>query len=839
MPLRYLKHQEIENILDFIQPNQHIPKDTANSIVESHKNKLRNQLRKQQVNPLIIPELKQQIMNNYYNSLIEPGESVGIVCAQSIGQKNTQCTLNSVDWSEQILYTKNNMTKIEPIGQMIDKMLEENIDLVEYIKENRTEYLNIPEGYKIPSCDANGNTNWFKIEAITRHLPVGDLVKVITESGRTVIATQSKSFLVWNGSIFEDVNGCDIKVGDILPTTLKLNIPFINYFLDLKTILTKNDTCLDNLPLDNDFGFFVGFYLATGWITKTFLCIRNNNPIIQQRIFEYCKRYGIDKIKNVSRGTSSYFEINSVFLVILFKTICDSGLEKNKRIPEFAYTAPKQFIQGLIDGYYSGNGFFQKDGNISVSSVSQKLILGISFLLTYFGVFGKISNIKRIYNLYISNEYKQQFDYCFTDLLEYKYEKIFPKNRDVYFDAVVSVEYIKATKEYVYDLTIENTRNFQLYNGLNVRDTFHRAGLSEATMTTGVPRFQELLNSTKNPKIINHKIYFNKGNSSIQELRETIGSSIVSLTLEDIILSVNIEINKKEESWYKCFKILYSDEFSNYENCLSFKLNISKLYEYKLTMKEIADVIEEEYSDLHCVFSPGSEGQLDVFVDTSEISFPDDKKLFINNENCVNIYMEQVILPILEEKNICGISGIKEIFLIKEKNEWIVETNSVINKSSNKLYNNYLKLLSHPNVDYTKTISNNVWDIYEIFDIEAARQFLIEEFMSIMDGINICHAMLLVDRMTYNGTISSITRYTLKKDEAGPFSKASFEESLENFTTAAAEGDKEPTEGVSASIICGKRISVGTGMMSVSVDIEQLPTSKSILYDVQEYDTEY
>ena len=39
-------------------------------------------------------------------------------------------------------------------------------------------------------------------------------------------------------------------------------------------------------------------------------------------------------------------------------------------------------------------------------------------------------------------------------------------------------------------------------------NTFHKAGQSEKTMTTGVPRFQELLNATKNPKIINHKIYF-------------------------------------------------------------------------------------------------------------------------------------------------------------------------------------------------------------------------------------------------------------------------------------------------------------------------------------------
>ena len=160
-----------------------------------------------------------------------------------------------------------------------------------------------------------------------------------------------------------------------------------------------------------------------------------------------------------------------------------------------------------------------------------------------------------------------------------------------------------------------------------------------------------------------------------------------------------------------------------------------------------------------------------------------------------------------------------------------METNGFCSKTISKQYSSFKRLLSHPDVDYTRTVSNNVWDIYEVLDIEAARQFLIEEFMSIMEGINTCHAMILVDRMTHNGTISSITRYTMKKEESGPMGKASFEETMDNFLNAAAEGDKEPTEGVSASIICGKRASIGTGMIKMSIDIATLP--KSVAKDKQ------
>ena len=97
-----------------------------------------------------------------------------------------------------------------------------------------------------------------------------------------------------------------------------------------------------------------------------------------------------------------------------------------------------------------------------------------------------------------------------------------------------------------------------------------------------------------------------------------------------------------------------------------------------------------------------------------------------------------------------------------------------------------------------------------------------DEFMNIMEGINVCHAVLLVERMTFAGSISSITRYTMKKDENGPFGKASFEETMDNFLNAAAKGEIEPTESVSASIVCGKRACIGTGLSNLKINLDLL-----------------
>ena len=119
-----------------------------------------------------------------------------------------------------------------------------------------------------------------------------------------------------------------------------------------------------------------------------------------------------------------------------------------------------------------------------------------------------------------------------------------------------------------------------------------------------------------------------------------------------------------------------------------------------------------------------------------------------------------------------------------------------------------------------------MWDIYETLGIEATREFLIEEFMFVVssDGtyINDRHIKLLVDTMTVAGTIWPISRYGMKREQTGPLAKASFEECLDNLLKAGANNEVETTQGVSASIICGKRSKIGTGMFGVRVNMDAI-----------------
>ena len=922
---RNLTECEINSILSFIKPQQGIPLETAMSVVKANKDALHKQLVTQMIYPSMIPTLKGMIEKQYQSSRIQAGESVGVIAAQSIGERQTQSTLNSVDWTDQILYMKNGKSTVEPIGQMIDMILDTNKKDIQLFQKNNTEYLDLPEGYYIPSGDEDGFNEWLRIEAVTRHLPSGKLVKVTTQSGRKVMASQCKSFLVWDGTKFITTLGSDVKVGDVLPTTKNMprfketkdyfdmtsifpkdkylyssevvkareykekrpcdwfsqgnGVEFVTPYKRCDTLFGKRQEFYmkmnpglvyihtsngfvshipDKIPLDNDFGFLIGIYLAEGWSAKTFVGISNNDEKIRDRVTDWLDRYGVtyrlvtSKGKNVRNGTSNDLKIHSTLLARMFKIICETG--SAKFVPEFAYTAPNDFITGLFDGYFSGDGTVnERDGYIVASSASERLLHGISFLLSYFGIFGRFGgtqakqnnvgskNIKYSHTLSIRNGFAQKFakNIQLTDggkqqklqtvilKKEYKYlcgrsQEEYPQERDVYFDKIVSVEYVEATTGLVYDFTVTKTRNFNLFNGLVLRDTFHKAGSGEKTATTGVPRVEEMLNATKDPKSVNCIVYTKDHHETIAELRETIGHDVVEITFAKITKHCDIVMDKKPEKWYGAFEIMYGDSYKQFTDCLSLQLDMDIMFEYKLDMEMIKDIVAKEYSDMICVLSPDNIGQLDVFVDTSNIDLPENRLDFIDTENAREIYLEEVVQPILSKIVICGVPGIENIYFNDDPNNF--ETDG----------SNYKKLLGLSFVDDTRTISNNVWDIYYTLGVEAARQFLIEEFMQLCAGINRCHIQLLAEKMTHNGAISSISRYTMRNEDCGPIGKASFEETMDNFLKAGAYGQMEATRGVSASIICGKRANIGTGVCELMMDVKALPNRVRVLHDVKE-----
>ena len=361
---------------------------------------------------------------------------------------------------------------------------------------------------------------------------------------------------------------------------------------------------------------------------------------------------------------------------------------------------------------------------------------------------------------------------------------------------------------------IITAQSFGEANTQNTLNTFHKAGDTDKTVVVGVARFEELLNVTKSPKGKCCSVYFTDNNNNVQELRKSIGSTIVELTVDKISTDIIEVMNKEYEDWYDIFKVLYNDDFTKHSHCIMLHVDMSILYEYSLTLQEVAETIHNNYDDLYCVFSPDSIGRIDIFVDINGIDI-DEEVVYINDDNKEFVYMQEIVKPTIKKMHICGISGIKQIYYLRDKSrpgEWMVETDG----------SNFSEIMGHPRIDKSRTVSNDPLDMYVTLGIEAANETIYNEFLILMPKINKCHAKLLSNKMTYFGSVTSINRYGQRKDNSGPMSKASFEETLENFLNAASYGMCETTRGISSSIICGKRGKMGTGLCSLHIDINAL-----------------
>ena len=379
------------------------------------------------------------------------------------------------------------------------------------------------------------------------------------------------------------------------------------------------------------------------------------------------------------------------------------------------------------------------------------------------------------------------------------------------------------------NVSIIAAQSFGQFQTQSTLNSFHKAGLSEKTVVSGVSRFSEILDATKTPKGSSCIVYFTKGFDTLFNLRKTISSTIVGLTLKQLCQKCEIVFDKQREDWYDTFEMVYNDKFKQFDHCISVILDEKLLFQYSLTLEEIALKIEETYADLVVVFSPLHLRRMDIFVDTTAIQMPEKCLSYVTPENAQEVYMEDVVIPNLEKLLICGVSGITNMFFTSQKDasgneQWFVETEG----------SNFSDILAHPLVDKKQTITNNMREIFQVLGIEAARQYMIEEITASMSGINPCHSKLLVDKMTYNGNIVSISRYAMRSEGSGALSKASFEEPFDNLLSAAVYGEKELTDGVSAGIICGKLGRFGTGMCDVRVDVEKLQNMNAILGSVKE-----
>jgi len=110
-------------------------------------------------------------------------------------------------------------------------------------------------------------------------------------------------------------------------------------------------------------------------------------------------------------------------------------------------------------------------------------------------------------------------------------------------------------------------------------------------------------------------------------------------------------------------------------------------------------------------------------------------------------------------------------------------------------------------VDFTRTFSNNVSEMFAVLGIEAVRQSLMKELREVLDFygiyVNYRHLAVLCDVMTQLGYLTSITRHGINRMDTGPLRRCSFEEPIDTLMKAGAFADYDPMKGVTENVLFG------------------------------------
>ena len=158
------------------------------------------------------------------------------------------------------------------------------------------------------------------------------------------------------------------------------------------------------------------------------------------------------------------------------------------------------------------------------------------------------------------------------------------------------------------------------------------------------------------------------------------------------------------------------------------------------------------------------------------------------------------------------------------KNKVIEATNHDVYRQSTYHYvtaygKKILNKLIHKNeIDTNYVLPNDVNEIYEYFGIESARLFLVREYIRLINQssyINPANIELLVDFQTSLGFLSQVTHTGVTKQQGSLLSSASFENPMSVFKQGACMGNKDDLNGISGSIMSGKKCRNGTGIVKV------------------------
>jgi len=387
-------------------------------------------------------------------------------------------------------------------------------------------------------------------------------------------------------------------------------------------------------------------------------------------------------------------------------------------------------------------------------------------------------------------------------------------------------------------------------------NTFHFAGVaSKSNVTRGVPRIEEILSLSTEPKNPSLTIYLKDEDATQKDKAQTIMYMLEHTKMSEVVKTIEICFDPDDSKTriledqdtidqFKVFEQMIAD--SNNESgadmnnscnveqskwILRMEMDAEVMLEKNITMDDVNFTLNYCFEEqVSCVYSDYNADKLIFRIRMNKIIEKSKKPKVNPLDQSDQIYLlKNFQEQLMENVVLRGIKGIDKVICRKIKDN-VVEQNGVYTKQDiwvlDTVGTNMLDVLGLDYINESKTFSNDIVEIYNVLGIEAARQTILNELVEVIafDGtyINYHNYSVLVDRMTYTSKMISIFRHGINNDNIGPIAKASFEETPEMFLKAARHAELDSMRGVSANIMCGQEGLFGTNAFQVYLDIDQM-----------------
>lgn len=295
---------------------------------------------------------------------------------------------------------------------------------------------------------------------------------------------------------------------------------------------------------------------------------------------------------------------------------------------------------------------------------------------------------------------------------------------------------------------------------------FHFAGVAEVNVTLGLPRLIEIFDARKEPSTPTMEIYIKKPMNKDPEQVRKIAGKIKETVLKNISEEFSIDVMKQY---------------------VEVKIDKKKMSQAGTTLNKVEEVLKNNVKGIK-IKAEGSSFLIKLKED--EVKLNDVYKL-----------REK-----LKETYISGVKSIKQVLPVRKENEFIIITSGT----------NLKGVFEIPEVDETRTITNDIFEIERVLGIESARESIIDEARKVIEeqglAIDIRHIMLVADLMTTTGTIRGITRSGITGEKESVLARASFETPIKHLINASLIGEIDYLNSIIENILLNQSIPVGTGL---------------------------